>query len=81
MSIVDIIYWICSAERSELKMLNAWQCLGEEIGDVAFPSHVHDAKLPLADAVLKPVKPHVDTFRQFGNHDALCQANGALIIT
>ena len=49
-------------------MLNAWQRLGEEIGDVAFPGHVHDAKLPLADAVLKLVKPHVDTFRQARGH-------------
>ncbi len=47
-----------------MKMLKARKRLCEEVGDVAFPSYVHDAKLTLADAVLKPVKSHVDAFRQ-----------------
>ncbi len=45
-----------------MKILKARQRLGKEVGDVVFTSHVDDAKLILADAVLKPVKPHVDTF-------------------
>ena len=61
-------------------MLNAWQRLGEKIRDVAFPSHVHDAKLPLADAVLKPVKPHVDTFRQARGHCFVGEPNGTLVV-
>jgi hypothetical protein len=61
-------------------MLKARQRLGEEIGDVAFPSHVHDAKLTLADAVLKPVKPHVDTFRQARGHGFVGEADGTLVV-
>ena len=61
-------------------MLKARQRLGEEVGDVVFASHVHDAKLTLADAVLKPVKPHVDTFRQARGHGFVGEADGTLVV-
>ena len=47
-------------------MLNTRQRLGEEVGDIDVASHVNDAKLTLADTVLKPVEPHVDAFRHAG---------------
>ena len=61
-------------------MLKARQRLDEEVGDVVFASHVHDAKLTLADAVLKPVKPHVDTFRQARGHGFVGEADGTLVV-
>jgi hypothetical protein len=61
-------------------MLKARQRLGEEVGDVAFSSYVHDAKLTLADAVLKPVKPHVDTFRHARDNGLVGETDGTLVV-
>ncbi len=38
-------------------------------------------ELQLLDPILDPVESHVDALRQLGNHGALCQADGALIVT
>jgi hypothetical protein len=61
-------------------MLKARQRLGEEVGDVALPSYVHNAKLTLADAVLKPVKLYVDTFRHAWGHGLVGESDGTLVV-
>ena len=62
-------------------MLNPRQRLGEVIGDVDVARHVHDAKLTLADAVLKPVEPHVDAFRHAGGHRLVGESDSTLVVT
>jgi hypothetical protein len=61
-------------------MFKARQRLGEEVGNVAFPSHMHDAKLTLGDAVLKPVKPHVDAFRHARGHGFVGESYSTLVV-
>ena len=61
-------------------MLHARQRLCKEVGDVAFASHVHDAKLTLADVVLKPVEPHVDDFRHAGGHRLVGESDSTLVV-
>ena len=61
-------------------MLNTRQRLGEEIGDIDVASHVNDAKLTLADTVLKPVEPHVDAFRHAGGHRLVGESDSTLVV-
>ncbi len=61
-------------------MLNTRQRLGEVVGDIDGASHVHDAKLTLADAVLEPVEPHVDAFRHAGGHRLVGESDSTLVV-
>ena len=61
-------------------MLNTRQRLGEEVGDIDVARHVNDAKLTLADTVLKPVEPHVDAFRHAGGHRFVGECDSTLVV-
>ena len=61
-------------------MLKTRQRLGEEVGYIDVASHVNDAKLTLADTVLKPVEPHVDAFRHAGGHRLVGESDSTLAV-
>ena len=52
--------WIICTVRSKLVMLEARQGFGEEVRDVFLAGHMLNAELPLPNAILQPVKAHVD---------------------
>ena len=61
-------------------MLCAWQGLREEVSNIIGARNMLHQELQLLDPILDPMKTHVDAFRKLGNHGALCQTDGALII-
>ncbi len=61
-------------------MLEARQGFGEEVRDVFLAGHMLNAELPLPNAILQPVKAHVDALRQSRRHGFVGKANSTLIV-
>ncbi len=62
-------------------MLNPRQGLSEEVRDVDVASDMLHAELPPLNAVLQPVKAHVNAFGQARRHGFGGQAHRTLILT
>ena len=61
-------------------MLVPWQSLREEIRDFVVARDMLDAELVALDPALRPMKTHVDAFRQARRDRPIGQAHGDLVI-